>query len=64
MNNLESSLCASCDHLVYCSLTSDKGFIWSCSEYEVTNDHDEAFRERIMKENDDFSVSISKLVLK
>lgn len=29
-----NSLCSSCLHTSDCSLTSNKSFIWSCSEYE------------------------------
>lgn len=36
MNALENSLCASCEHLISCHLTSDKSFIYSCSEYAAS----------------------------
>lgn len=29
----KNSLCSSCEHLLYCLLTHDKSFIWSCSDY-------------------------------
>ena len=29
-----NSLCTTCLHTSDCSLTSNKSFIWSCSEYE------------------------------
>lgn len=32
LNN--KSLCNTCIHAAYCSLTSNKNAIWSCSEYE------------------------------
>lgn len=64
MNNLETSLCGSCEHRINCSLTDDKEFIWSCTEYEAYDYQDETFHEKIMKESDDFYDSISKLVLK
>lgn len=31
---MENSLCSDCKFNQDCSLTSDKNFIWSCSEYE------------------------------
>lgn len=34
MNVSKNSLCATCEHLIYCKLTNDKTFIFSCSEYE------------------------------
>lgn len=60
MDGPENSLCASCEHLAYCYLTSDKGFIWSCSEYEVSGDHDQSFQENIMKQANNLSASGGK----
>ena len=41
---MENSLCSDCKFNKDCSLTSNKNFIWSCSEYEVTaiNEADQA----------------------
>lgn len=47
MNALGNSLCASCEHLIYCSLTSDKRFIWSCSDYEATGVLNSTFHRKI-----------------
>ncbi|MBU2940373.1 hypothetical protein KO494_12575 [Lacinutrix sp. C3R15] len=33
---MENSLCSTCKFNNDCSLTSNKNFIWSCSEFEVT----------------------------
>ena len=38
MNTLERSLCRTCRYVDSCSLTSNKSFIWSCSEYELATD--------------------------
>jgi hypothetical protein len=38
MNNLDRSLCRTCRYVDTCSLTSNKSFIWSCSEYELAED--------------------------
>lgn len=38
MNTLDRSLCRTCRYKVSCSLTSNKSFIWSCSEYELAQD--------------------------
>ncbi|PWK17429.1 hypothetical protein [Xanthomarina spongicola] len=35
MNTLDRSLCRTCRYVDSCSLTSNKSFIWSCSEYEL-----------------------------
>jgi len=32
---MENSLCSNCKFNNDCSLTSNKNFIWSCSEHEV-----------------------------
>lgn len=34
MDNNKRSLCSTCIHVSSCSLTSNKVFIWSCSEFE------------------------------
>lgn len=60
MNTLENSLCASCDHLKYCCLTNDKSAIWSCSEYEVSEDHDQIFQEKFMNQANNLAASSSK----
>ncbi|TXD53039.1 MULTISPECIES: hypothetical protein [unclassified Polaribacter] len=31
----KKSLCRTCVHAIVCSLTSNKKFIWSCSEYDA-----------------------------
>jgi len=41
MKTLERSLCRTCRHVNSCSLTSNKSFIWSCSEYELAEDKQE-----------------------
>jgi hypothetical protein len=64
MNNLETSLCGSCEHRTNCSLTNEKEFIWSCSEYEAYDYQHETFQEKIMKESVEFYDSISKLTHK
>ncbi len=56
MNALENSLCGSCEHLIYCSLTNDKSFIWSCSEYSITKGHNVIF-DSIIKDAKGFSTS-------
>ncbi|EMQ93888.1 MULTISPECIES: hypothetical protein [Xanthomarina] len=38
MNTMDRSLCRTCRHVESCSLTSNKSFIWSCSEYELAED--------------------------
>jgi hypothetical protein len=38
MKTLERSLCRTCRYVDSCSLTSNKSFIWSCSEYELAED--------------------------
>ncbi|MCK0124651.1 hypothetical protein MWU76_09570 [Gelidibacter sp. F2691] len=57
MNTLENSLCGSCEHLIYCCLTNDKSAIWSCSEYEVSGDHDQIFQEKLLNQSKDISAS-------
>lgn len=61
MNNLEKSLCATCEHLVYCSLTSNKKSIWSCSEYDITIGHHKIYHDRMMKPSNDSSASYRNL---
>lgn len=34
-HNLDRSLCQDCRFEKTCSLTANKNFIWSCSEYEI-----------------------------
>ena len=34
MDTIKRSLCSTCIHVDSCSLTSNKVFIWSCSEFE------------------------------
>ncbi|SFN81554.1 hypothetical protein SAMN04487989_104181 [Bizionia echini] len=34
-HTLERSLCQDCRFVQSCNLTSNKTFIWSCSEYEL-----------------------------
>jgi hypothetical protein len=34
MDTYKRSLCSTCLHVDSCSLTSNKVFIWSCSEFE------------------------------
>ncbi|MFN0729915.1 hypothetical protein [Polaribacter gochangensis] len=34
MDTYKRSLCSTCIHLNACTLTSNKVFIWSCSEFE------------------------------
>lgn len=34
MDTIKRSLCSTCIHVSSCSLTSNKVFIWSCSEFE------------------------------
>ncbi|MFL0354550.1 hypothetical protein [Xanthomarina sp. GH4-25] len=41
MNTLERSLCRTCSFVDSCSLTSNKSFIWSCSEYELAKETEE-----------------------
>ena len=38
MDTIERSLCNTCKYVDSCSLTLDKNFIWSCSEYELIKD--------------------------
>lgn len=63
MSQLENSLCATCEHLIYCSLTNDKQFIWSCSEYEVSEYQEPAFYEKIIKKATDFTNSDGKMMV-
>lgn len=35
METNKRSLCSTCIHVNSCSLTSNKVFIWSCSEFEL-----------------------------
>ena len=39
------SLCMNCQHLSFCSLTTDKRFIWSCSEYQEEGFDDIAIQQ-------------------
>lgn len=41
----ENSLCTSCKHFVYCVLTHDKTFIWSCSDYTSAITTEQDFEE-------------------
>jgi hypothetical protein len=41
MNTMDRSLCRTCRYVDSCSLTSNKSFIWSCSEYELATDTEE-----------------------
>lgn len=34
METIKRSLCSTCIHVNTCTLTSNKVFIWSCSEFE------------------------------
>ncbi|MCX7548637.1 hypothetical protein OS188_11810 [Xanthomarina sp. F1114] len=38
MDTIERSLCNTCKYVDSCSLTLDKNFIWSCSEYKLAKD--------------------------
>ena len=42
MKNYDRSICSTCRHLMYCSLSRDKRMIYSCSQYfhflDVTSD--------------------------
>ena len=40
----KNSLCSTCVHVVVCSLTSDKKFIWSCSEYDEETIENESLK--------------------
>lgn len=63
MDHLENSLCATCEHLAYCTLTNNKRFIWSCSEYDVSIGHDRIYHERMLKTSSDLSTSYRNLEL-
>lgn len=38
MDTIERSLCNTCKYIDSCSLTLNKSFIWSCSEYTLSKD--------------------------
>lgn len=63
MDHLENSLCATCEHLPYCTLTSNKHFIWSCSEYDVSIGHGRVYHERMLKTSNNLSASYRNLEL-
>lgn len=63
MNHLENSLCATCEHLAYCSLTSSKRFIWSCSEYDESIGHDKIYHQRMLKASNELPASYRNLEL-
>ncbi|GGG87877.1 hypothetical protein GCM10011416_00110 [Polaribacter pacificus] len=44
MNSLEKSLCSTCAYLESCALTTDKNFIWSCSEYMHNEDYQQSIK--------------------
>ena len=39
MKNYMRSICSTCTHAAYCSLTKDKNSIYACSEYFHFLDH-------------------------
>ncbi len=43
---MENSLCSNCKYNNDCSLTTNKNFIWSCSEHEIAaiNNYDQEKR--------------------
>ncbi|MDX1278473.1 hypothetical protein [Oceanihabitans sediminis] len=49
---LESSICNSCTFITDCSLTENKNFIWSCSEYQ-----------KVSNSNIDYDINTEKGIL-
>lgn len=47
MDSSTHSLCMTCERLSFCSLTTDKRFIWSCSEYQEERFDDMADQQGI-----------------
>jgi len=41
MTTTDRSLCKTCKYVDSCSLTLNKNFIWSCSEYKLDKDFEQ-----------------------
>lgn len=61
MKHSEHTLCTSCRYQMDCSLTTDKSFIWSCSEYDDSRALKQNPQEKIVTKQRNFAIVESEL---